>query len=87
VYVDEAADLDGASTSSCERQDPAPEVQRVPSRWWCIEAVADEFLPRACGALTERGVELVGDAGRAHVCRRWARPPMTTSRASSSRSR
>jgi glutamate-5-semialdehyde dehydrogenase len=68
VYVDEAADLDGALDIVVNAKTQRPSVCNAAESLVVHEAVADEFLPRVCGALTERGVELVGDAGaRARV--------------------
>src|SRR3954447_15340456 len=68
VYVDEYADLDMALDIVVNAKTSRPSVCNAAESLLVHAAVVDEFLPRACGALAEQGVELVGDdAARA----RW----------------
>jgi len=63
VYVDETADLDEALEIVVNAKTQRPSVCNAAESLVVHEAVADQFLPRACDALTERGVELLGDDG------------------------
>jgi glutamate-5-semialdehyde dehydrogenase len=68
VYVDASADLDAALDIVVNAKTQRPSVCNAAESLVVHEAVADEFLPRAAGALVDQGVELVGDAGaRARV--------------------
>jgi glutamate-5-semialdehyde dehydrogenase len=68
VYVDETADLDAALDIVVNAKTQRPSVCNAAESLVVHEAVADAFLPVVAGALVERGVELVGDAGaRARV--------------------
>ena len=87
VYVDVAADLDRALDIVVNAKTQRPSVCNAAESLVVHEAVADAFLPRVADALVEQGVELVGDAGARARVPRWARPPTTTSAASSWRSR
>jgi glutamate-5-semialdehyde dehydrogenase len=67
VYVDAAADLDQAVAIVLNAKVQRPSVCNAAETLLVHEAAAAAFLPRACAALAERGVELVGDDGaRAH---------------------
>ena len=63
VYVDEHADLDMALDIVVNAKTSRPSVCNAAESLVVHESVADSFLPRACAALDERGVELVGDHG------------------------
>jgi glutamate-5-semialdehyde dehydrogenase len=68
VYVDASADLDEALDIVVNAKAQRPSVCNAAESLVVHEAVADEFLPRVCGALEGEGVELVGDAdARARV--------------------
>jgi glutamate-5-semialdehyde dehydrogenase len=82
VYVDAAADLDTALDIVVNAKTQRPSVCNAAESLVVHEAVADAFLPRVSDALVEQGVELGGRASPV-----WARPPTTTTPASSSRSR
>jgi glutamate-5-semialdehyde dehydrogenase len=68
VYVDAAADLDQARDIVVNAKTNRTSVCNAAESLVVHEAVADAFLPRACEALVERDVELVGDAA---ARRRW----------------
>ena len=68
VYVDAAADLDEALGIVVNAKTQRTSVCNAAESLVVHEAVADAFLPRACAALAERGVELLGDDG---ARRRW----------------
>jgi glutamate-5-semialdehyde dehydrogenase len=68
VYVDAGADLDEAFDIVVNAKTQRTSVCNAAESLVVHEAVADEFLPRICTALEERGVELLGDAG---ARRRW----------------
>ena len=61
VYVDAAADLDEALRIAVNAKTDRTSVCNAAESLVVHEAVADAFLPRVCGALAEREVELVGD--------------------------
>jgi glutamate-5-semialdehyde dehydrogenase len=61
VYVDAAADLDTAVAIVVNAKVSRPSVCNAAESLVVHQAVADEFLPRACARLAEQGVELVGD--------------------------
>jgi glutamate-5-semialdehyde dehydrogenase len=61
VYVDAAADLDEALRIAVNAKTDRTSVCNAAESLVVHEAVADTFLPRVCGALAEREVELVGD--------------------------
>jgi glutamate-5-semialdehyde dehydrogenase len=61
VYVDAAADLDEALRITVNAKTDRTSVCNAAESLVVHEAVADAFLPRVCGALAERQVELVGD--------------------------
>jgi glutamate-5-semialdehyde dehydrogenase len=61
VYVDAAADLDRALDIVVNAKTDRSSVCNAAESLVVHEAVADAFLPRVCAALTEHGVELVGD--------------------------
>lgn len=61
VYVDAAADLDEALRITVNAKTNRTSVCNAAESLVVHEAVADAFLPRIAAALTERGVELVGD--------------------------
>jgi len=63
VYVDVAADLDGAVDIVVNAKTQRPSVCNAAESLVVHEAVADAFLPAVSAALVEHGVELVGDAG------------------------
>jgi glutamate-5-semialdehyde dehydrogenase len=63
VYVDASADLDQALDIVLNSKTQRTSVCNAAESLVVHEAVADTFLPRACGALVEQGVELVGDDG------------------------
>jgi glutamate-5-semialdehyde dehydrogenase len=63
VYVDAAADLDMAHDIALNAKTQRNSVCNAAESLLVHEAVAGEFLPRVAAALTEAGVELVGDAG------------------------
>jgi glutamate-5-semialdehyde dehydrogenase len=63
VYVDASADLDQALAIVVNAKTQRPSVCNAAESLVVHEAVADEFLPRVCGALEDQGVELVGDTG------------------------
>jgi glutamate-5-semialdehyde dehydrogenase len=63
VYVDASADLDRALDIVVNAKTQRPSVCNAAESLVVHEAVADTFLPTVAGALVERGVELVGDAG------------------------
>ena len=62
VYVDAAADLDEAQAILLNAKTQRTSVCNAAESLVVHEAVADAFLPAACAALADRGVELVGDA-------------------------
>src|SRR5262245_35866536 len=68
VYVDAAADLDQAFEIVLNSKLNRPSVCNAAESLIVHTAVADEFLPRVCGALTEQGVELVGDDEARRLC-------------------
>jgi glutamate-5-semialdehyde dehydrogenase len=68
VYVDTAADLDEAFDIVVNAKTQRTSVCNAAESLVVHERVADEFLPRICAALAERGVELLGDAA---ARRRW----------------
>jgi glutamate-5-semialdehyde dehydrogenase len=72
VYVDAYADLDQALEIVVNAKCSRPSVCNAAESLVVHEAVADEFLPRACRALTDAGVTLRGDDG---ARARW--PDMT----------
>ncbi len=61
VYVDASADLDVALAILVNAKTQRPSVCNAAESLVVHAAVAPEFVPRAAAALTERGVELVGD--------------------------
>ncbi|HEY4398466.1 MAG TPA: glutamate-5-semialdehyde dehydrogenase [Acidimicrobiia bacterium] len=61
VYVDAAADLDEALEIVVNSKTNRPGVCNAAESLVVHDAVADAFLPRACAALVEHGVELLGD--------------------------
>jgi glutamate-5-semialdehyde dehydrogenase len=61
VYVDAAADLDRALDIVVNAKTDRSSVCNAAESLVVHEAVADAFLPRVCAALTDHGVELVGD--------------------------
>jgi glutamate-5-semialdehyde dehydrogenase len=61
VYVDAAADLDEALEIVVNSKTNRPGVCNASESLVVHAAVADAFLPRACAALAELGVELLGD--------------------------
>jgi glutamate-5-semialdehyde dehydrogenase len=61
VYVDAAADLDEALDIVVNSKTNRPSVCNAAESLVVHEAVVDSFLPRVCAALTEHGVELLGD--------------------------
>jgi glutamate-5-semialdehyde dehydrogenase len=61
VYVDAAADLDEAFEIVINAKTQRTSVCNAAESLVVHEAIADEFVPRVCGALAERGVELLGD--------------------------
>src|SRR6185369_13196189 len=62
VYVDAAADLDQALQIVVNAKTQRTSVCNAAESLVVHAAVADEFVPRAADALSERGVKLVGDA-------------------------
>ena len=68
VYVDASADLDEALEIVVNAKTQRPSVCNAAESLVVHESVADQFLPRACGALAERGVELLGDEGARSRC-------------------
>jgi glutamate-5-semialdehyde dehydrogenase len=62
VYVDAAADLDTALAILVNAKTQRTSVCNAAESLVVHAGVADEFVPRAAAALTEHGVELVGDA-------------------------
>jgi len=69
VYVDAAADLDEALEIVVNAKTQRTSVCNAAESLVVHEAVADAFVPRVCGALAERGVELLGNDGARS---RWA---------------
>jgi glutamate-5-semialdehyde dehydrogenase len=69
VYVDAAADLDEALEIVVNAKTQRTSVCNAAESLVVHEGVADEFVPRVCAALAERGVELLGDDG---ARRRWS---------------
>ncbi len=63
VYVDAHADLDEALEIVVNAKCNRPSVCNAAESLVVHEAVADDFLPRACGALVGAGVTLKGDDG------------------------
>jgi glutamate-5-semialdehyde dehydrogenase len=63
VYVDAYADLDQALEIVVNAKCSRPSVCNAAESLVVHESVADEFLPRACRALTDAGVTLRGDDG------------------------
>jgi glutamate-5-semialdehyde dehydrogenase len=61
VYVDANADLDHALDIVVNAKTSRPSVCNAAETLLVHEAVADDFLPRACGALEQLGVSFVGD--------------------------
>ncbi len=68
VYVDAHADLAQALDIVLNAKTQRTSVCNAAESLVVHEAVADEFLPRACEELAERGVQLLGDEG---ARRRW----------------
>jgi glutamate-5-semialdehyde dehydrogenase len=68
VYVDAAADLDQALDVVVNAKTNRTSVCNAAESLLVHEAVADAFLPRVGAALTERGVELLGDDGARQRC-------------------
>ena len=68
VYVDTSADLDQALDVVLNAKTNRTSVCNAAESLVVHEAVADAFVPRVSEALSERGVELLGDAG---ARRRW----------------
>jgi glutamate-5-semialdehyde dehydrogenase len=66
VYVDAAADLDEALDIVVNSKTNRPSVCNAAESLVVHDAVADAFVPRVCSALTEHGVELLGE-GRARA--------------------
>jgi glutamate-5-semialdehyde dehydrogenase len=62
VYVDAGADLDMAHDIALNAKTQRNSVCNAAESLLVHEAVADEFLPRVAAALSDAGVELVGDA-------------------------
>jgi glutamate-5-semialdehyde dehydrogenase len=73
VYVDSSADLAEALEIVVNAKCSRPSVCNAAESLVVHQDVADEFLPRACRALTDGGVALKGDDG---ARARW--PEMTT---------
>jgi glutamate-5-semialdehyde dehydrogenase len=67
VYVDGEADLDRAVSIAVNAKTQRPGVCNAMEALLVDRAVADAFLPRVAAELSERGVELRGDA---HTCER-----------------
>jgi glutamate-5-semialdehyde dehydrogenase len=63
IYVDATADLDQALDIVVNAKTSRPSVCNAAESLIVHESVASAFLPRACEALVEHDVELVGDAG------------------------
>jgi glutamate-5-semialdehyde dehydrogenase len=63
VYVDADADLGDALEIVVNAKCNRPSVCNAAESLVVHEAVADDFLPRVCAALTDAGVELLGDEG------------------------
>jgi glutamate-5-semialdehyde dehydrogenase len=61
VYVDAAADLDTALAVLVNAKTQRTSVCNAAESLVVHAAVADEFVPKAAAALSERGVKLVGD--------------------------
>ncbi len=61
VYVDESADLDMAEKIVINAKTSRPSVCNAEEKLLIHRSAADKFLPRIAAALTERGVEIVGD--------------------------
>jgi glutamate-5-semialdehyde dehydrogenase len=61
VYVDAGADQDEALKIVLNAKTQRTSVCNAAESLVVHEAIADEFVPRACSALAERGVELLGD--------------------------
>jgi glutamate-5-semialdehyde dehydrogenase len=61
IYVDATADLDRALDIVVNAKTSRPSVCNAAETLVVHDAVAGDFLPRVCTALTELGVELVGD--------------------------
>jgi glutamate-5-semialdehyde dehydrogenase len=61
VYVDAAADLDRALNIVVNAKTNRTSVCNAAESLVVHAAVADDFVPRVCDALHERGVELLGD--------------------------
>src|ERR687894_2424373 len=61
VYVDATADLDDAAAIVVNAKVQRPSVCNAAETLLVHSAAAPAFLSRACAALAERGVELVGD--------------------------
>lgn len=62
VYVDESADLDMAERIVINAKTSRPSVCNAEEKLLIHRSAADRFLPRIAAALTERGVEIVGDS-------------------------
>ena len=61
VYVDAAADLDMAASIAVNAKAQRPSVCNAAETLLVHSDVADAFLPRVASALSDAGVELVGD--------------------------
>jgi glutamate-5-semialdehyde dehydrogenase len=61
IYVDASADLDAAIAIAVNAKTQRPSVCNAAESLIVHAAVADEFVPRVADALSDRGVELVGD--------------------------
>jgi glutamate-5-semialdehyde dehydrogenase len=68
VYVDTAADLDEALDIVVNAKTNRPSVCNAAESLVVHEAVADRFLPRVCAALSDHGVELLGDERARELC-------------------
>ncbi|HUH07047.1 MAG TPA: glutamate-5-semialdehyde dehydrogenase [Egibacteraceae bacterium] len=62
VYVDAAADLAMATAITVNAKAQRPSVCNAAETLLVHAAIAEEFLPAAAKALTDAGVELIGDA-------------------------
>lgn len=68
VYIDETADLDMAESIIINAKCQRPGVCNAAESLVVHTAVAAAFLPKACDALHERGVVMVGDEASRKLC-------------------
>jgi glutamate-5-semialdehyde dehydrogenase len=68
VFVHEAADLDMAERVCVSAKTSAPATCNAAECVLVDAAIAERFLPRLCGAMAARGVEVRGDEATQRIC-------------------